>query len=240
MAITFTMAPKTINADSEFHAPMAKGNILEKGAILQRDGMYSISPHIAGGFCDPAVLRKIADVAEKYGARMLKLTGSQRIAIIGIREEDIDAARAEFEDGAHAIGPTVRTIKMCPGTRSCKKAIQDAPALGLALDAALYGQPMPAKFKMAVSGCPNCCSDSWMKDVGFFGTKNGFTVTVGGKGGRAPRVGRILAESISPEQAVDIVEKIIAFYRQNGKAHERLGSLIDRIGFEAFAEKIKL
>lgn len=220
---------------------MAKSNILEKGAILQRDGeTYSISLHIAGGFCEPARLRKIADMAEKYGAKFVKLTGSQRIAIIGIRNEDIDAAWAEFEDKAHAIGPTVRSIKMCPGTRACKKAIQDSPALGFALDTAFYGRPMPSKFKMAVSGCPNCCSDSWMKDIGFFGTKSGFTAIVGGKGGRSPRIGRILAEGLSPDQAIELAGKIIVHNGQNGKDHERLCDFIERIGFEAFSKEMKV
>lgn len=218
---------------------MAKSNIPEKGAILQRDGeTYSISPHIAGGFCDPAMLRKIADVAEKYNAKFVKLTGSQRIAIIGVREEDIDAVWAEFDDRAHAIGATVRTIKMCPGTRSCKKAIQDSPGLGFALDKAFYGRPMPAKLKIGVSGCPNCCSDSWMKDIGFFGTKNGFTITVGGRGGRAPLMGKVLAENVPAEKAIDITARIISFHRQNGKDHERLCAFIDRIGFEAFSKEI--
>jgi NAD(P)H-nitrite reductase large subunit len=218
---------------------MAKTNIPEKGAILQRDGeTYAISPHIAGGFCEPEMLRKIADVAEKYNAKFVKLTGSQRISVMGIREEDIDAFWAEFEDKSHAIGATIRTIKMCPGTRSCKRAVRDSPGLGFALDKAFYGKPVPAKFKMGVSGCPNCCSDSWMKDIGFFGTKNGFTVTVGGKGGRSPRIGLMLAENVSPEKAVEITGRIIDFYRQNGKDHERLCTLIDRIGLETFVKEI--
>lgn len=218
---------------------MGKSNILEKGAILQRDGeTFSISPHIAGGFCEPGMLRKIADVAEKYGARFVKLTGSQRIAIIGIREEDIDRIWSEFDDRSHAVGPCVRTIKMCPGTRSCKRALQDSAGLGFVLDREFYGRPMPAKFKMGVSGCPNCCSDSWMKDVGFFGTKNGFSVIVGGKGGRDPCKGRVIAEGLSIEQAVSLTGRVIDFYRQNGKGHERLGSLIDRIGFDAFFKEM--
>ncbi len=218
---------------------MAENNLFEKGAILQRDGeTYSLSPHIAGGFCEPAMLRKIADVAGKYGAKFVKLTGSQRIAIIGIREEDIDAAWAEFDDRSHAIGPTVRTIKMCPGTRSCKKALQDSPALGFALDAAFYGRPMPSKFKMAVSGCPNCCSDSWMKDIGFFGMKGGFTVIVGGRGGRSPRTGRVLAEGLTLGQALELAGKIIVYYGQHGKERERICALIDRIGWAAFSREI--
>ncbi len=218
---------------------MAKSNIPEKGAILQRDGeTYSISPHIAGGFCEPKMLRKIADVAEKYNVKFVKLTGSQRIAIMGIREEDIEAVWSEFDDRSYAIGNSVRTIKMCPGTRSCKKALQDSPGLGFALDKAFYGRPVPAKFKMGVSGCPNCCSDSWMKDIGFFGTKSGFTVIVGGKGGRAPQIGNRLVEGLSIEQAVSLADRIVAFYKQNGKDHERLATLIDRIGSDAFSKEI--
>jgi NAD(P)H-nitrite reductase large subunit len=218
---------------------MAKSNRLDKGAIVQRDmDTYSVSPHIAGGFCNPAMLRKIADVAEKYGAEYLKLTGSQRIAIVGIKEEDLDRIWAEFEDQSKAVGPCVRSIKICPGTRSCKKALQDSPALGLALDKAYYGRPAPAKFKMGVSGCPNCCSDSWMKDIGFFGVKGGFRVTVGGKGGRAPEKGTVLADSVTADEAVRLAGKILEFYVKNGKEHKRLGKVIDRAGFEAFAKEV--
>lgn len=214
---------------------MAKGNLLEKGAIIQRDmETYSISPHIPGGFCEPKMLRKIADVAEKYGAKYVKLTSSQRIAIMGLREGDLDQAWSEFDDQARAIGPCVRSIKICPGTRSCKRALQDSASLGFALDKAFYGQPAPAKFKMGISGCPNCCSDTWLKDLGFFGVKDGFKVVAGGKGGRSPHIARVLVERVSPEQAVEITGNVIAFYRQNGKDHERLGTMIERIGFEKF------
>ena len=122
---------------------------------------------------DPALPRKIADVAEKYGAKYLSCTGAQRIAIIGIQEEDLDNVWAEFDDRSKAIGLTIRSIQICPGTRACKKAKQDSPGLGFALDKEFYGKPAPAKFKMGISGCSNCCSDSWMKDLGFFGTDEG-------------------------------------------------------------------
>ena len=218
---------------------MAKTNRLDKGAIVQRDlETYSVSPHIAGGFCDPQTLRKIADVAEKYGAEYLKLTGSQRIAIIGVREENLDDIWSEFDDPTPAVGPCIRSIKICPGTRSCKKALQDSRGLGLALDKAFYGQTMPAKFKMGVSGCPNCCSDSWMKDIGLFGVGDGFRIIVGGKGGRAPVKGTFLADIGSAEETIKLVGRIIGFYVQNGKENERLGQLIERIGFGQFAKEI--
>lgn len=212
---------------------MANANIPEKGAIIQRDmETFSISPHIPGGFADPALLRKIGDVAEKYGAKYVKLTGAQRIAIIGIHEEDLDNAWAEFTDSSKAIGLTIRSIQMCPGTRACKKAKQDSPGLGFALDTEFYGKPAPAKFKMGVSGCSNCCSDSWMKDIGFFGTEDGFTAVAGGKGGGTPKPGRQIATGLNEEQALALARKIIAFYRENGKAPERLGATIERVGFD--------
>lgn len=218
---------------------MAKANIPEKGAIIQRDmETFSIAPHIPGGFIEPAMLRKIADVAEKYGAKYVKLTGAQRIAIIGVREEDLDNAWAEFTDRSKAIGLTIRSIQMCPGTRACKRAKQDSPGLGFALDKEFYGKPAPAKFKMGVSGCTNCCSDSWMKDLGFYGTDNGFNAVVGGKGGGTPKPGKEIASGLSAEQAVALANKVIAFYRANGKAPERLGATIERVGFDTFIKAV--
>ena len=218
---------------------MTKTNIPEKGAIVQRDmETFAIHPHVPGGFADPALLRKIADVAEKYGAKFVKLTGAQRIAIIGVQEEDLDNVWAEFDDRSKAIGLTIRSIQMCPGTRSCKKAKQDSPGLGFTLDKEYYGKPAPAKFKIGVSGCSNCCSDSWMKDLGFFGTDDGFTAVVGGKGGGTPKPGRELVTNLTAEQAVILANKVIAFYRENGQGPERLGATIDRLGFDTFTKAV--
>jgi NAD(P)H-nitrite reductase large subunit len=111
---------------------MPKTNIPEKGAIVQRDMVtFLIHPHIPGGFVDPKMLRKIADVAEKYGAKYVKLTGAQRIAIIGLQEKDLDNVWEAFEDRQKAIGLSIRSFQIYPGTRSCKKAKQDSPVSGL-------------------------------------------------------------------------------------------------------------
>jgi NAD(P)H-nitrite reductase large subunit len=157
---------------------------------------YAIAPHIAGGICDPNTLRKLADVAEKYHAAALKITGAQRIAIVGLKEEDLDNAWADLciKPGA-AVGMCVRSIKVCPGTTFCKRGVQDSVGLGLALDAAYHGMTTPSKFKIGVSGCPNSCGESWLKDLGFLGTPKGFKCIVGGDAGRTPRIGRELAAS---------------------------------------------
>ena len=127
---------------------------------------------------------------------------------------------------------------MCPGTRARKRAKQDSPGLGFALDKEFYGTPAPAKFKKGVSGCDNCCSDSWMKDLGFYGTDDGFTAVVGGKGGGTPRPGRELVAGLSQDRAVVLVRKVVAFYRENGQTPERLGATIDRVGFDAFTRAV--
>lgn len=219
---------------------MAKTDLLDKGAILQRDKeTYAIAPHIPGGICSPAVLRKLADVAEKYNAAALKVTGAQRIAIVGLKEADLDNAWADLglSPGA-AVGMCVRSIKVCPGTTFCKRGLQDSVGLGLALDKAYHGMQMPSKLKIGVSGCPNSCGESWLKDLGFLGTGKGFKVIVGGDAGRTPRLGQEIADGLTIEQAKEMAEKILQYYKSNANERERMGVFIDRVGFDEFKKAI--
>jgi len=215
------------------------GDIPEKAAIVQRDGKtYAIAPHIPGGIVSPKTLRKIADVAEKYGASALKLTSAQRIAIVGLKEGDLDSVwtALSMKPGA-AIGLCVRSVKLCPGTTFCKKGKQDAVGLGLKLDERYHGMELPSKFKMAVSGCPNSCSEPAIKDVGIMGTAKGYTLMVGGSAGPSPSLAKTLAKGLSEDEVLDLVEKIINFYKSYGKP-KRLGKVIEEIGFEKFKAEI--
>jgi NAD(P)H-nitrite reductase large subunit len=217
-----------------------KKDLLDKGAILQRDReTYAIAPHIAGGICDSGTLRKLADVADRYNAAAIKITGAQRIALVGLREEDLDRAWADLgiKPGA-AVGMCVRSIKVCPGTTFCKRGVQDSVGLGLALDAAYHGLATPSKFKIGVSGCPNSCGESWLKDLGFLGTGKGFKCIVGGDAGRTPRIGQELAGELNVDQARALAEKIIQYYRANARERERMGAFIDRIGWEKFRQDV--
>lgn len=219
---------------------MVKRDLLEKGAILQRDKeTFAIAPHISGGICDSNTLRKLADVADKYKAAAIKITGAQRIALVGLKEEDLEKAWTDLgiAPGA-AVGMCVRSIKICPGTTFCKRGVQDSVGLGLALDKAYHGMATPAKFKIGVSGCPNSCGESWLKDLGFLGTGKGFKLIVGGDAGRTPRIGRELIDGLSIEQSRDLAEKIIQYYRNNAKERERMGAFIDRIGFDNFKNAV--
>lgn len=217
-------------------------DLLDKGAVLQRDQeTYAIAPHLTGGLVTPDQLRTIADVAEKYGAAALKVTAAQRIAIVGLKEEDIDAAWADLgmKPGA-AIGLCVRSVKICPGTTFCKRGLNDSVAVGTKLDTIYHGQDLPNKLKIGVSGCPNSCSDSHTRDIGLIGTSKGWRVYVGGKGGRKPRLGDLLVPLVEEAQLYELIQSIIAVYAEGGQKHERLGDYIDRVGLEHFKQQLHI
>ncbi|MFZ5641303.1 MAG: DUF1858 domain-containing protein [Bacillota bacterium] len=207
-----------------------------RGAVLQRDKKsYAIVPHVPGGIMSAAILRKIADVAEKYGAAAIKATSAQRLAIVGLQHEDVEKAWSDLGmDPAHAVGLCMRSVKICPGTTFCKRGQQDAVGLGLELDKKYHGMELPSKFKMAVSGCQNSCSEPAVRDIGIMGTPKGYVVMVGGNAGLKPRLGDRIASQMEPDQVTELVEKIINWYKENGKRNERIGELIDRVGLDTF------
>jgi len=216
-----------------------KKDILEKGAILQRDReSYAIAPHIPGGFTDTATLRKICDVADKYGAE-LKITSAQRIALMGVKEEDLDAIWAELaQDQGAPIGLCVRSVKICPGTTHCKRAVQDSASLGLKIDRIYHAMELPNKMKMGISGCLLSCSESAVKDIGVLGTNKGWRILVGGNAGPRPRLGELLVDDVPDEAAVlEIIARVIDFYK-NSTQPGRIGKLVEEIGIEAFRTAI--
>lgn len=218
-----------------------KKDILEKGAILQRDkNSYAIAPHIPGGIIlDFNVLRNIVDVAEKYGAQALKLTSAQRIAIVGIEEDKIDDAWEELGmDKGHAVGLCVRSVKICPATHFCKRAQQDAVTLGLEIDKRYHGMTLPSKFKIGVSGCMNSCSESAVKDLGLIGTSKGYTIMIGGNAGIKPRLANVLVENVPQEEVLALIDKAVTYYKENGKKNERLGTMIERLGLENIQQAV--
>jgi len=213
----------------------------EQGAIPQHDKeTYAIAPHIPCGLVTPELLRKIADVSEKYEAKALKITGAARIAIIGLKEDDIDAAWSELglAKGA-AVGMCVRSIRACPGTTFCKLGKQDALGMGKKLDEIYHAYELPGKFKMAVSGCRLSCSESWVRDIGLTGEKSGWFISIGGNVGATPRIGKVLVSNLNDDDAIKAVENIVDYYKNNAKTNERLGKMIERIGLEPFEKAVQ-
>lgn len=217
-------------------------DLLDKGAVLQRDKKtYAIAPHVPAGLITSDQLRKLADVADKYNAKAIKITAAQRIALVGLEENDIDSAWQDLgmKPGA-AIGLCVRSIKTCPGTSFCKRGFKDSVSIGLKLDDRYHGMNLPNKLKIGVSGCPNSCADNHTRDIGLMGTPKGWTVFVGGKGGTIPRLGDRLIMGIPDEKVLDLVDDIVNLYSDNANNKERLGAYIDRVGFEEFAANFDL
>ncbi len=217
-----------------------KADILEKGAILQRDEeTFAIAPHIPGGFIDVASFRKLVDVAEKYRAAAMKLTSGQRIAIVGLKEEDLEAVWRDLAMNiGYAIGLCVRMVKFCPGTTYCRHGKQDAMGLGLTLDRLYHGYPLPAKFKIGVAGCEYSCATPAVKEIGLKGTSEGWTLTAGGSAGAKPRFGDFLAEGLNDEAALEMAGRIIRFAEGCETKKVRLGRIIDQMGLGEFKRVI--
>ena len=218
-------------------------DILEKGAILQRDKTsFAIAPHIPGGIItDFDMLRRLADVAEKYHVKAIKLTSAQRLVVVGLQEADLDQVWHELAmKPGSAIGLCVRSVKICPGTDFCRIGLQDAVKVGLALDDKYHGYELPYKFKMGVSGCPNSCAESTAKDIGLVGFKNGWRVYAGGfLSGIKPRLADVIADELDDYQAMQLIDKVIGWYIEANKK-KRLGKIIDEVGLEKFKQDLGL
>ncbi len=212
----------------------------EKGAIPQKDKTtYAIAPHIPCGVATPELLRKLADVAENYNAQAIKITGATRIAIVGVKEEDIDKIWAELgTDKGAAVGLCVRSIRACPGNAFCTIGKQDSLGIGMKMDAKYHGYELPGKFKISVSGCKLSCAESWVRDIGLIGEKDGWNLVVGGNVGAKPRIADELLTGLDDDQVMETAEKVMEYYKVNAKKGERLGKMIERLGFDLLKEAV--
>ncbi|OGR22237.1 MAG: sulfite reductase [Desulfobacterales bacterium RIFOXYA12_FULL_46_15] len=214
-----------------------KGVIRQKGKDIET---YAVAPHIPCGVVTPAKLRKLADAAEKYGVSAMKITSAARIALIGIREDQVDDIWRDLGMHAgHAVGLCVRSIKVCPGTSFCRLGQQDSLKMGMKLDEIYHGMVLPSKMKMGVSGCKVQCAENCIKDISLYGTQEGWTLQIGGNGSAKPRLADILAEDLSDEEAVKLVERVIQYYKVNSK-RERMGRMIERIGLDTVRSGLKI
>jgi nitrite reductase (NADH) large subunit len=202
-------------------------------ANIQNDGTFSVIPRIRGGVTSPAELRKIADVAEKYNARMVKITGSQRIDLLGVRKEDLPHIWEELGmQSGQAYTKGVRMVKTCVGTEFCRYGVQDAISTGIELERRLENLYTPHKTKMAVAGCPRNCSEATVKDIGLVGQDSNWQVVVGGAAGKGVRKGDLLITLDTTEEALEAAEVFFQYYRENARYLERTYDFVERLGIE--------
>jgi NAD(P)H-nitrite reductase large subunit len=141
-------------------------------------------------------------------------------------------------DKGAAVGLCVRSVRTCPGNTYCKLGQQDAIMMGLKLDKIYHGMELPGKFKMAVSGCHLSCSESWVRDIGLIGKKDGWALVIGGNVGANPRIAQECAAGLDDDGALTAIDKVVGYYRENAKKGERLGKMVDRVGLEAFQQVV--
>ncbi|MBL7496159.1 NAD(P)/FAD-dependent oxidoreductase [Frankia sp. CNm7] len=203
-------------------------------ANIQKDGTFSVVPMIAGGVTSPDELRRIADVAEKYSVPMVKITGGQRIDLLGVRKEDLPKVWADLDmPSGHAYGKSFRTVKTCVGKDFCRFGVGDSTALGVAIEQRYHGLESPGKLKLAVNGCPRNCAEGLIKDVGVVAIDGGrWEIYIGGAGGAHVRKGDLLATVDSPEEVMTLTGRFLQYYRENGKWLERTYTFVPRVGIE--------
>ena len=207
-------------------------------ANVQRDGTFSVVPRIYGGITSPDELRRIADVAEKYQAGMVKITGGQRIDLLGIPKEHLPDVWRELDmPSGHAYTKAFRTCKTCVGTDFCRFGLGDSTTLGINIEKRFQGIEMPHKVKMAVSGCPRNCAEATVKDVGVIAIEGDkWEIYVGGAAGANVRKGDVLCVADSPEDVLRYMGRFLQYYRENAKYMERTYGFVERVGVERLRE----
>jgi nitrite reductase (NADH) large subunit len=203
-------------------------------ANIQRDGTFSVVPRISGGVTNSDQLRRIADVADKYAIPMIKITGGQRIDLLGVPKEDLPGVWADLDmPSGYAYGKSFRTVKTCVGTDFCRFGLGDSVRLGIDLEERYKGLESPAKLKLAVAGCPRNCSEALVKDIGLVAVGEGqWDLYVGGAAGASVRKGDVLARVDSHAEALRLSGVFMQFYRENARWLERTYDFVPRIGID--------
>ncbi len=203
-------------------------------ANIQKDGTFSVVPRIYGGVITPSELMRIAQVAEKYKARMVKFTGGQRIDLLGIKKEDLPRIWKDLDmPSGHAYTKSVRTCKSCVGTDFCRYGLGDSIELAQKIERRFQGIESPHKIKLATAGCPRNCSEAYVKDVGVVAIEGGrWEIYIGGSAGSMIRKGDLLCTVDSHDEVLKITGRFIQYYREHAKYMERTYNFVARLGVE--------
>ncbi|MEW9699716.1 nitrite reductase large subunit NirB [Paenibacillus sp. SI8] len=206
-------------------------------ANIQKDGTYSVVPRMYGGVTTPKDLKKIAEIAEKYEVPLVKMTGGQRIDLLGVKKEDLPGMWADLDmPSGYAYGKTLRTVKTCVGSTFCRFGTQDAMSMGIQLEKKYERLGTPAKVKMAVSGCPRNCAEATIKDFGVVAIDGGWELHVGGNGGTKLRGTDLLCKVKTEEEVMEWSGAYLQYYRETGKYNERTAEWVERIGLDTIKE----
>jgi nitrite reductase (NADH) large subunit len=203
-------------------------------ANIQKDGTYSVVPRMWGGVTTPSELHAIASVAEKFNIPTVKVTGGQRIDLLGVKKEDLPAVWGDLNKAGlvsgHAYAKGLRTVKTCVGSEWCRFGTQDSTGLGIKLEKLCWGSYTPHKVKFAVSGCPRNCAEATIKDMGVVCVEAGYDILIGGNGGVDVRVTDPLVRVSSEEEVLEYAGAFMQLYREEAHYLERTAPWIARVG----------
>lgn len=202
-------------------------------ANIQKDGTYTVVPRMYGGVTTPEELKRIADISVKYDVKAVKVTGGQRLDLIGVKKEDLPQVWADLDmPSGYAYAKSLRTVKTCVGSQFCRFGTQDSMAMGALLERKFERLDLPAKFKMAVNGCPRNCAESCTKDIGIVGNDGGWELFIGGNGGIKARLADSLCKVKTDVELIELCGAIIQYYRETGNYLERTSEWVERMGLE--------
>ncbi len=208
-------------------------------ANIQKDGTYSVVPRMWAGETTADELRRIADVVDKYKIPAVKVTGGQRIDLLGVKKEDLQGVWDDIGmPCGHAYGKSLRTVKTCVGSEWCRFGTQDSTQMGRDLERALWRMYAPHKVKLAVSGCPRNCAESGIKDVGVIGVDSGWEIYVAGNGGIKTEVAHFFTKVKTAEEVLEVSGAFLQLYREEGWYLERTVHYVSRVGLDYVKKKV--
>jgi len=208
-------------------------------ANIQKDGTYSVIPRMWGGETTAAELRRIADVVDKYQIPTVKVTGGQRIDLLGVKKEDLQAVWRDIGmPSGHAYAKALRTVKTCVGSEWCRMGTQDSTQMGKDLERAMWRMYAPHKVKFAVSGCPRNCAEAGIKDVGIIGVDSGWEMVIAGNGGIKTEVAQFFTKLQTAEEVLEYTGAFMQLYRLEGWYLERTVHYVNRVGMDYVKRRI--
>ena len=208
-------------------------------ANIQKDGTYSVVPRMWGGTTNAAELRRIADVVDKYKIPTVKVTGGQRMDLLGVKKEDLPGVWRDLDmPSGHAYAKALRTVKTCVGSEWCRFGVQDSTNMGIELEKDLWRMYAPHKVKLAVSGCPRNCAEATIKDVGVIGVDSGWEIYVAGNGGIKAEVAQFLCKLKTREEVLEYAGAFLQLYREEGRYLDRTVHYVARVGLDYVKSRI--
>ena len=226
-----------ITGRTQRFAPTQETNYL---CCMENHKTFCPMPGVNAGVLSLEKLEQVTELAQKYQVPMVKVTGGQRLFFQGLEPEKLEALKQELSIPATPphVRSRVHSIQACPGKSWCSCATSETEQLTQALmDMELDG-PLPAKVKVGISGCVRCCCESWMRDIGLTAEKKGWRVTFGGNAASHPRIGDVIADGLTDNEALDVIKKALDYYRNTAKAKTRTARFAERFGIEELKQNV--